>query len=361
MTGVATAFDADPGEDLIVWREGALGRIRLNRPKALNAMSYAMMRGIWSALLAWRDDPAVSAVMIDAAGDRAFCAGGDIQQLYAQGPDAPEPSRRYWREEYRLNALIASYPKPYVAAMKGVAMGGGVGISAHGSHRLVTESSRVAMPEAAIGFLPDVGGSWLLARAPGETGRYLGMTGAPMDAADAIFAGFADHFVPETRLEAVAWALAEGRSADAAVLREAEPAPDSRLETRQPAIDAMFSGADALDCLRRVEAEVFDDDADAKAILAALRYNAPVSVAAAFAATTRAKGFERLEEALALEYRFAWRAATSANFFEGVRAAVIDKDRAPNWTPERLEDVTEDMVAAALAPLPPGEEWSVEE
>src|SRR6516165_6008993 len=182
-------------DDVLIRRQGRAGRITMNRPKALNALTHPMVGRIWRALLAWRDDPAVELVVIDGAGGRALCAGGDVRALYASRAEGSNAARAFWSEEYRLNALIGRYPKPYLAIQDGIVMGGGIGLSGHARHRIVTERSRLSMPETGIGLIPDVGGTWLLSRAPAAVGAYLGSTGEAMRAADAIFAGFADVFV----------------------------------------------------------------------------------------------------------------------------------------------------------------------
>jgi enoyl-CoA hydratase len=339
-------------EDLLVWREGVAGRLRLNRPQALNALTHDMALGIEKALLEWRDDEAVKLVIIDATGDKAFCAGGDIQQLYALGKAGDyEPARRFWAEEYRLNALIANYPKPYVAVMDGITMGGGVGVAAHGSHRIVTERTMLAMPEVTIGFLPDVGGTWLLSRAPGRTGHYLGMTGARMDGADAIYAGFADSYIESGKLGAFAAKLAEGMDVGAAVAEFASAPPAGKLEAARAEIDDAFGRGNAVNIANRLEAMANSGSEWAADALKGLRRAAPLSAASTFEALRRAQDFSSIEQCLALEYRFSHRVLEGHDFLEGVRAAVIDKDRNPQWQPKRLEDIAPDMVDTMLGPL----------
>src|SRR5215510_12586326 len=196
-------------DEVLIGREGRAGRITMNRPRALNALTHAMVGPIAAALLAWRDDAAVELVVLDGSGDKALCAGGDVRALYDSRPQGSDAARAFWRDEYRLNALIAGYGKPYVAIQDGIVMGGGIGLSAHARHRVVTERSRLAMPETGIGLIPDVGGTWLLAHAPGETGLYLGLTGEPMSAADAIFARFSDHLVEQGRIGALVERLSD--------------------------------------------------------------------------------------------------------------------------------------------------------
>ncbi len=264
----------------------------------------------------------------------------------------------FWREEYRLNHLIRHFPKPYVALIDGIDMGGGVGVSAHGSHRIVTENAIVAMPEASIGFIPDVGGTWLLSRAPGEIGRYLGMTGARMNAADAIHAGFADHYVTRDRLAGLIAALVAGGDADTVCADFAAAPEPGHLERNATAIDADFGHDTTLACRNALEERAEKEDWAAKAAKS-FAYACPLSVAATHHAVHRARGFTRFEESLALEFRFAKRMMDGPNFIEGVRALLIDKDRAPKWAPACLEDVTPAMVEACFAPLPDDEEWTL--
>ncbi|HMQ94614.1 enoyl-CoA hydratase/isomerase family protein [Amaricoccus sp.] len=239
--------------DIVIRVEGRVGRLTLNRPEALNALSYEMVRAIEDALDRWREDPAVRLVLIDGAGERAFSAGGDIRQIYRTGRQGDFFfARRFWADEYRLNARIARYPKPYVALTHGLVMGGGVGVSVHGSHRVVCESSRIAMPECAIGLVPDVGGSALLAEAPGHLGEFLGLTGHRMGPGDAIRAGFADHFVPAARWRALVADLQETADADI-VDRHAEPPPAAELASVQPAIDEVFAAPDLATLAARLE------------------------------------------------------------------------------------------------------------
>jgi len=339
--------DASDEPEVLIRVEGHAGRITLNRPKALNALTDTMIPPIEAALDAWADDPAVAHVVIDATGERAFCAGGDIQKLYETGRAGDfSYGRDFWREEYRLNAKIARYPKPYVALMRGIVMGGGVGLSAHGSHRIVTESSLVAMPEVSIGFLPDVGGTWLLSRAPGHLGEYLGLTAARMGPADAIHAGFADAFIPEARLGDAVALLCERPVGDL-VAHYGKPEPSATVALAGE-IDRVFSAAD----LGAIAAALAAGDAEwAAAASKALDRNAPLSMACALEAIRRARDFDRLEDCLSLEYRFVSRSMEQADFLEGIRAAIIDKDRSPKWRVAELRDVDPRQVEALLAPL----------
>jgi enoyl-CoA hydratase len=339
--------------DIVIRIEGKAGRITLNRPQVLNAVTYDMVRAIAQALDDWVHNDAVRLVMIEGAGERAFCAGGDIQSLYQTGRNHPEIGRRFWFDEYRLNARIHHYPKPYVAIMDGITMGGGAGISIHGSHRIVTERSTVAMPEASIGFMPDVGSTRVLADAPGEIGLYLGLTAARMSAADAIYAGFADMHLPSQRLAELKGMLVE--TGDISMINHfAETPPISALEQSRGRIDHIFGRETLKEIVEALEGANGKWEAET---LNALRRVSPFSAAATFEAIHRARQSHELEACLATEYRFAWRSLESEDFFEGIRAAVIDKDRKPKWQIARIEDVPPEAVKQIFAPL--GEhEWS---
>jgi 3-hydroxyisobutyrate dehydrogenase len=308
---------------------GRAGRITLNRPKALNALTYDMITAIENALDDWRDDPAVYLVMFDAVGDKAFCAGGDIADLYATGVAGDfSYGQRFWTDEYRLNATIFEYPKPVVSFLQGFTMGGGVGIGCHGSHRIVGNTARIAMPECGIGLVPDVGGSVMLALAPGRLGEYLGLTAARMDAADAIYAGFADHYMPEENWPAMMGRLEETGDADWVETWRLE-APASKLADQQAEIDQLFSGEFLSDINALLNQS---DSAFAKSALGAMAKNAPLAMGCTVEIIHRLRGPSlTLAKALDLEYRFTYRAMEHGDFLEGIRAAIIDKDRAPKW------------------------------
>jgi len=330
--------------DIAIRTEGRAGRITLNRPKALNALTYDMAMAIEEALRAWADDDAVALVVIDAAGDRAFCAGGDIEKLYEEGRAGNyDYGRTFWRDEYRLNALIARYGKPIVAFMQGFVMGGGVGIGCHARHRVVDADTLIAMPECGIGLVPDVGGSLLLARAPGRLGAYLGLTTDRMGPGDAIRAGFADHYLPRDRWAGVIADL-ETTGDTARLTAALAPAPDAPLIAQRPAIDDLFTG-DLPAIAARLEA---DDSDPAQKALKAVRRNSPLSMACTLAMLDRLEG-ATIEEALTLEYRFTARAMEHGDFLEGIRAQIIDRDRNPQWR-LALDEVTEAHVDRMLAP-----------
>lgn len=334
--------------DIHIRKDGHAGRITLNRPAALNALTHDMCLALEDALWTWRSDPTVKLILIDAAGDKAFCAGGDIAEIYATGTQGDYAyGQRFWRDEYRMNALIAEYPKPVVSFLKGYTMGGGVGIGCHGAHRIVGESSRIAMPECGIGLIPDVGGSFLLAHAPGHMGAYLGLTTDRMAPADAILAGFADVFVPETAWEGIKAAIcADG---DVSAVRAAsKPTPEARLAALQPEIDRLFAARALNDVVATLRA---DGGSFATEALERMSRNSPLSLACTLEVLHRLKDGPRdMRAALDLEYRFASRSMEHGDLLEGIRAAIIDKDKSPRWTHD-LDAVPEADVARMLAPV----------
>jgi enoyl-CoA hydratase len=334
---------------VVVERRGRLGVLTLNRPRALNALTTEMVGIVDGALAAWADDDAVATVLVVGAGERGLCAGGDVVALAraAQAGDLAAPAR-FWQAEYAMNAAISRFPKPYVAVMDGIVLGGGVGISAHGSHRIVTERTRLGMPETGIGFVPDVGGTRLLARAPGELGTHLGLTGDTVTGADAIALGLADAFVPSDRLAELAVAL-ETRDADAAIAAVAAPAPDAPLLVERAWIDAAYAGDDLAAILDRLAA----GPGAARAAADTLAHRSPTALAITLRALRLAAAESTLEDALRREYRTSTHAIRLPDFAEGIRAQLVDKDRAPRWAPAALADVDPAVVAAAFAPVDP--------
>lgn len=341
-------------------RESGLGHLTLNRPRAINALALDMVDDLAAALDTWEHDADIEIVLLDGAGERGLCAGGDVRGLYDQisGGD-PEQAGVFFRAEYALNARIAEYPKQIVVFADGITMGGGIGLAGHAAVRIVTERSKLAMPETRIGFTPDVGGSWLLARAPGRLGEYLGLTGASMDAADAIYAGFADHFVPSERLEAVREALetrADPSTPAELVLLFDETAPASALEGARAWIDDAFSADTVGEIIRRLRARPESEAADTAAVLAEL---SPTALTVTLAAVRAARELPDLRAALAQEYALVlWFAHTQPDLTEGIRAQVVDKDRSPAWRPAALEDVDADAAASALSYVPTVPLWS---
>jgi enoyl-CoA hydratase/carnithine racemase len=334
--------------DIHIRIEGNAGRITLHRPKALNALTYQMCLDIEVALDAWCDDDAVKMVVIDAEGDKAFCAGGDIQNLYdASVAGDFAYGQKFWRDEYRLNEKIFNYPKPYVALMQGFVMGGGVGVSCHGSHRIVCESSQIAMPECGIGLIPDVGGSLMLARAPGRLGEYLGTTGARMDAGNAIYAGFADTFVPRADWPALIDKLVE-RGTASIIDDFSCPAPAASFAKNQSEIDKHFASTN----LVKVAASLISTaDEFAVETLKMLDKKSPLSAAATPTLIERVRLSNTIEAALAEEYKFTYRAAEFGDFIEGIKATIIDRTHTPKWRFATLADVVQDDINRMLAPL----------
>ncbi|MBV9563724.1 MAG: enoyl-CoA hydratase/isomerase family protein [Bradyrhizobium sp.] len=345
---------AAPEPDLIVRREGSAGIIRLNRPKAINAMTLEMSEGIDRALDQFETDPAVALVLLEGAGERGLCAGGDIRGLYESSRAGGDLGKRFWRQEYVMNARIAKYPKPYVAFMDGLVMGGGVGLSAHSRHRVVTERTKLAMPEVGLGFFPDVGGTWLLSHAPGEIGTYFGLTGQTMNGPDAIHARFADAVVPSTRWPALRDVLTSVRpdtlSSEVQALIDGFATGEKAgpVAALQPQIDAWF-GHDRLEDI--VKALTRDSSELAQSTLKTLGEKSPRGMVVTLKLLRLARHASSLEECLVREYRAALEVFASDDFREGVRAAVIDKDRNPKWSPPRIEDVTPEMLAPYFAEI----------
>ncbi|WP_103502518.1 enoyl-CoA hydratase/isomerase family protein [Streptomyces sp. SM14] len=331
--------------------EGRAGFLTLNRPRALNSLNHTMVNAVESALIEWADDPSVETVVLTGAGERGLCAGGDIRAIYDDlltGGPAAEASERFWHDEYRMNARIGRFAKPYVAVMDGLVLGGGVGISAHGDIRVVTERSLVGMPETTIGFVPDVGGTYLLSRAPGELGTHLALTAAPVGAADALLCGLADHFVPSQSLPALLTELATEPAAEV-VARHATTPPVAELAAAREWIDPCYAADSVEEILRRLRsAGVPEADGAARTILT----KSPNSLKVTLAALRRARELGSLEEVLRQEYRVSCAALAAPDLVEGVRAQVIDKDRDPKWSPATLEEVHEADVARYFAARP---------
>ncbi|NKY50632.1 enoyl-CoA hydratase/isomerase family protein [Nocardia vermiculata] len=338
-------------------RDG-VGLITLNRPKAINALNHPMAQAILDTLRDWATDGEVRTVVLTGAGERGLCAGGDIVAIHTDAKNtvaagdsayagAESPSGQFWRDEYILNALIGRYPKPYVAVMDGIVMGGGVGLSAHGRYRIVTERSMVGMPETGIGFIPDVGGTYLLSRAPGELGTHVALTTARMSAGDAIAAGFADYFVPSDQIPAL---LDELRRADApvALAKFAQPAPESELAAQRTWIDACYSAATVEEIVAGLQRH---DTPEAAKAAGDVLSKSPVALKVTLRSLRNARGAQSLEEALNEEYRVSSAALTSHDLVEGIRAQVIDKDRNPQWSPATLTEVTDALVDSYFAEL----------
>ncbi|AUS79501.1 enoyl-CoA hydratase [Actinoalloteichus sp. AHMU CJ021] len=324
-----------------------VGRLVLDRPAALNALDLDMIREMTRVLDGWRDDPEVRTVLVAGGSPRAFCAGGDIRAARAASLAGDEENvAEFFRAEYALNGLIAEYPKPYVALLDGIAMGGGLGISAHGSIRVVTERSRLAMPETGIGFFPDVGSTYFLPRLRGASGRHLGLTGVHIGAGAAVDTGLATHHVPAERLPDLVAALGTGTAAEV-VAGFATPPPVSELAPVAEAVDRCFAADSVEEVVARLEAETGPHQEWARATLATLAAMSPTSLHLA-AGLFRRGAASSLRECLARELRVAAWAAHSHDFHEGVRAQLVDKDRRPRWSPATLAEVDTALVTRVL-------------
>lgn len=345
--------DTAAASRVLVRTEGALGRLTLNRPEAINALSLDMIQDLAAALQAWRTDSDVQIVLIDGAGERGMCAGGDVRALYEQiVAGRPEQTAEFFRAEYALNAMIAEYPKPVVAFADGVTMGGGIGLAGHAAIRIVTERSRLAMPETRIGFTPDVGGTYLLGRAPGRLGEYLGLTGATMSGADAVYAGFADHQVPSDRLDALREALAhraDPTGPSELVLLFDETPERSPLEALRAWVDDVFAADTVGEIVQRLASRTEPEAAETAATLAEL---SPTALAVTLDAVREARQGD-LRHALTGEYRrVMWFAENHPDLVEGIRAQLVDKDRSPKWQPAGVGELAPDAAAPARSFTP---------
>lgn len=342
-------------DEIIFERRGGLGIVRLNRPKALNTLSLGMYRRFAPQLVAWGEDPAVHAIVVMGEGGRAFCAGGDVRAIYDARRTSGEDTTDFFREEYSLIAHVHRFPKPYIALMDGIVMGGGAGISVNGSHRIATGKTLFAMPEVQIGLFPDVGASRFLNLCPGRLGLYLALTGRRINAADTLYGRFATHYVASDRLPALVdtlatlpWQAGKARAQiDAALARFAADPDQSALATIQPEIDRVFTAPSVETILAALEREsaVWAKEAHAAMIRAS-----PTSLKIALRQLALGRGMN-VEAALALEYRLTQHVLASDDFFEGIRATLVDKDNAPRWRPDALASVTENAVDGYFAPL----------
>jgi len=339
--------------DILFERHGAAGVITLNRPQALNAVTYAMVRALAAKLEVWVDDPAVTRVIIRGAGERAFSAGGDIRALYESGRTGRQAEMLpFWRDEYTLNALIKHYPKPYIALIDGIVMGGGVGVSIHGSHRVAGEGFQFAMPEVGIGFFPDVGATWLLPRMPGETGTYSALTGDRLKTADAVATGIATHHVASARFHDLLDALCGNVPVDAMLAGFVQFPGESQLIHRSATIDRLFVGDRVEDIVGRLEREADGgrDASWARAIATTIRAKSPTSLKIALAQMRHGKTWS-FAECMKAEFRIVSRVVYGHDFYEGIRAVIIDKDNAPRWRPANLDAVSDAEVERHFAPL----------
>lgn len=336
-------------------RRGAAGLIVLNRPQALNAVTHEMVRGIRAALEEWADDPVVTRVVIMATGGRAFSAGGDIRALADLGKSGRiEEAVRFWRDEYPLNAYIKNYRKPYIALIDGIVMGGGAGISIHGSHRVAGDKFQFAMPEVGIGFFPDVGATWFLARMPGELGTYCALTGDRFDAADASAGRIATHRVPSARFPDLLEGLCGNISVDAILAAFAVPAGEGPIVMRRAAIDRLFAGDRVEDILVALDNESGEHGGWAHAVATNIRTKSPLSLKLALAQVRRGKAWD-FATCMQAEFCIVSRVIRGHDFYEGVRAVIVDKDNTPRWQPATLDEISDAEVERHFAPLAAGD------
>jgi len=332
--------------EILSHTEGGIGWITLNRPRALNALSLYMIRKISRLLKEWEEAPSLKAVVIEGAGEKAFCAGGDVRAVYeAKKEGRPETCDAFFREEYTLNAYIHAYPKPYISLIDGIAMGGGLGVSINGSHRLITERALLAMPETGIGFFPDVGATTFLNKTPGKAGLFLGLTGTRLKAACALWSGLGTHFIPSTALPSFKQDLSKGL--EKALKTHCQPLPEKGfLEKHTADIETHFSPPSVEGIFESLSK---DDSPFAKETLTNLKTKSPTSLKVVFRQLTGAAS--AFEERMKTEFRLSQRFVEGHDFFEGVRAVLVDKDGTPQWKPDNLEAVTDKTIAPYFAPL----------
>ncbi|WP_343520067.1 enoyl-CoA hydratase/isomerase family protein [Sphingomonas sp.] len=342
--------------DVLIFIEGKVGRIRLNRPKAIHALNTGMCAAVLDALAAWRDDTAVEAVMIDHAEGRGFCAGGDIRMIAESGAGDGSAARDFFRTEYRMNHALFTYVKPIVAFMDGITMGGGVGISQPARFRVATENTKLAMPETGIGLFPDVGGGWYLSRLPGRMGQYLALTGHRLHGAECLALGLASHYLHSDRVDEAKNRIVADPQAIEAVLDDlSAPAPDARILAHQGAIDRLF----ASDKLEEVLAALEGDGGEwAAQTLATLATKSPQTMKVSLKLLLDGATMPTFEDEMRQEFAVASRVVQRHDFIEGVRAVIVDKDNAPRWNPASAEEVSDHLIDQIFAPLPEGEAWT---
>jgi enoyl-CoA hydratase len=341
-----------PEPEILFARKGAAGLVTLNRPQALNAVTLGMVRALTVQLEDWRHDASVASIIVTAAGGKAFSAGGDIRALYDAGTSGRHAEMlAFYGEEYVLNTVIKHYPKPYVSLIDGICMGGGVGVSAHGSHRVAGDRYLFAMPEVGIGFFPDVGATWFLSRMPGELGAYCALTGERLGAADGIIAGIATHRVASSRFAELTEALCGTVSVDATLAAFADPAGEAKLAPHRATIDRLLAGDRVEDILAALDAD--GGEFAAKTGLT-IQAKSPIALKIALAQVRRGRDLA-FEACMATEFRIVSRVIHGHDFYEGVRAVIVDKDNAPKWQPASLAAVSDAEVERHFAPLPGGE------
>jgi enoyl-CoA hydratase len=337
----------EESDEVLTRVDGGVGLITLNRPTAINSLNQPMVDALSAILTRWEADDAVRSVVLSGAGGRGLCAGGDVVAVYNSARADGAEARRFWRDEYLLDGQVGRFAKPYVSLMDGIVMGGGVGVSAHANTRVVTETSKIAMPEVGIGFIPDVGGAFLLSRAPGALGLHAALTGAPFSGADAIAMGFADHYVPHSELEAFAAAIVSDGIESALAGHAIEP-PPSDLAAQRGWIDECFAGDTVEDIVAALRGHDAGPANDAANLIAS---RSPIAVSVALQAVRRAAKLETLEDVLIQDYRVSSASVRSHDLVEGIRAQIIDKDRNPKWSPATLAAVSAADIDAYFAPV----------
>jgi enoyl-CoA hydratase len=343
-------------DDVLFSTDRNVGRIRLNRPKAIHALTREMCDAMSEVLLAWREDPSIQVVVIDHAEGRGFCAGGDVVMLARSGAGDASDAKRFFFSEYRLNHLLFTYPKPTVAIMDGITMGGGVGIALPCEYRVATENTRLAMPETGIGLFPDVGGGWYLSRLPGRVGQFMALTGARLDASECLYLGLATHYIEQGSLEELHERIlkAPGRI-QGALGAAAAIAPDAKIESNMGQITKLF----ASDRLEDVLAALEEDGSDwAQSELATLKSKSPLSCKVSLRLLAEGANRSSFAEEMRAEYALAGRIVRTHDFREGVRALLIDKDNNPQWDPPTPEEVDDEMLDVLFEPLPEREAWT---
>jgi enoyl-CoA hydratase len=343
-------------DDVLISVEGGVGRIRLNRPKAIHALTTQMCDAMSAALLKWRTDPAVELVLIDHAEGRGFCAGGDVVMLQRSGNEDASDAKRFFFAEYRLNHLLFTYPKPTIAIMDGITMGGGVGISQPCDFRIATENTRLAMPETGIGLFPDVGGGWYLSRLPGRVGQFMVLTGARLDGAECHYLNLATHYVEQTGLsDLVDRIMKAPERAKGALGAAATSVPQAKIEANLPQITRLFASDRLEEVLDALEAEESDW---AQTEFATVQSKSPLSCKVSLRLLADGAHRASFADEMKAEYALAGRVVRTHDFREGVRALLIDKDNSPQWDPATPEEVTDEMLDVLFAPLPESEAWT---
>lgn len=343
-------------DEVLIDRAGALGRIRLNRPKAIHALTADMCRVVLETLGEWATDPSIEAVSIDHAGGRGFCAGGDIRLIAQSSSGDGSAARDFFRVEYAMNHRLFTFAKPVVAFMDGITMGGGVGISQPAKFRVATENTRFAMPETSIGLFPDVGGGWYLSRLPGRMGQFLALTGHRLDGAECLALGLATHYLPADALEEAKRRIAaHPRGIEAALAELSSPAPDAAILAHREAIDRLFAGDQLEEILDALDADDSDFARQQRKLLAT---KSPQAMKVSLKLLLDGRAMPTFEDEMRQEFAVAVHVVQRPDIVEGVRAVIVDKDHAPRWDPATPEAVSDHLIDRIFAPLPADEEWN---